>query len=112
LLINEQNQFELVAYDQIHDITGGSKEVRAFIFQRQKEHYVVYWYTSGNKKLELSLNPTDITLYEKLGQEEAISSGANNTIIIPADNRRYIKANKKLSKEQLLEAFKNARILE
>ena len=111
LLINEQNQFELLPYDQIHDIAGGSEEVRAFMFQRQKEYYVIYWHISGDKKLELSLTPSDITLYEKLGQEESISSGANNTIVVPVDNRRYIKTNK-LSKEQLIDAFKNARIVE
>ncbi|MDR2916865.1 MAG: hypothetical protein LBV74_18885 [Tannerella sp.] len=111
LLINEQNQFELLPYDQVHDIAGGNKEIRAFIFQRQNEYYVLYWHTSGNKRLELSLNPSDITLYEKFGQKETISPGTNNKTIIPAGNRRYIKANN-LTKEQLLEALKNAQIIE
>ncbi len=111
LLINEQNNFELLPYYQIHDIAGGSKEVRAFIFQRQKEYYVVYWHISGNKKLELPLNSSNVTLYEKIGQEEIVSMGANNKIILPASNRRYIKVNN-LTKEQLLEAFKEARIIE
>jgi len=111
LLINEQNQFELVSYDQI-EVSGGSREVRAFVFQRQKEHYVVYWHISGNKQLELSLNPSNVSFYEKLGQEENISSGANNTIVVPVSHRRYIKVNKKISKTQLIEAFKNARIIE
>lgn len=111
LLINEQNQFELVPYDQVTDVAGGDKEVRAFAFQRKGDWYVVYWHISGNKKLELPFKSSDITLCEKLGKEEVISSGTNNKIIVPVSNRHYIKANK-LTKEQLLEALKNARIVE
>jgi flagellar biosynthesis/type III secretory pathway chaperone len=111
LLINEQNQFELVPYEQMTDIAGGSKEIRAFIFQRQNANYVVYWHISGNKQLELPLKPTDITLYEKLGQEVTISSDAGDKVVVPVGNRRYIKANN-LTKEQLSEAFKNAKIVE
>ena len=111
LLINEQNQFELVPYDQILDVAGGSKEVRAFIFQRQKEYYVVYWHISGDKKLELSLSAKDITLYEELGQSVAIPSSTNNKTVVPVGNRHYIKINN-LTKEQLLDVLKNARIIE
>ena len=111
LLINEQNRFELTPYDQIKDVAGGSRNIRAFIFQRQKDYYVIYWHISDNKKLELPLNPSDITLYGKLGQEETVSPSGNGKLIVPVDNRRYIKANK-LTKEQLMEAFKNARIVE
>ena len=110
LIINEQNQFELTPYDEI-PVAGGSKEVKAFIFQRQKDFYVLYWHISGDKKLELPLNPSGITLYEKLGQEIAVTSGANNMVVVPVDNRRYIKTTN-LTKEQLSEAFKNARIIE
>lgn len=111
LLINENNQFELLPYNQIDDIAGGNNEVRAFLFQRQKDYYVVYWHISGNQQLELPLKPADITLYEKIGQEETITSGNNNSIIVPIGQRRYIKANG-LTKELLLDAFKNARIIE
>lgn len=111
LLIDEQGQFELVSYDQVTDVAGGSKEVRAFAFQRKGDWYVVYWHISGNKKLELPLKPSDVILYEKFGKEEAISSATNNKIIVPVSDRRYIKTNK-LTKEQLLEALKNARVAE
>ena len=100
----------MVPYEQI-DVAGGSREIRAFIFKRNNAHYVVYTHISDNKKLELSLKPSDITLYKKMGQDERFSSGANNTIVVPAGDRNYIKANR-LTKEQLIEAFKNARIIE
>ena len=110
LLINEKNQFELVPYDEI-PVAGGSKEVKAFIFQRQNDWYVLYWHISGNKQLNLPLNKPDITLCSQLGKNEKIASGANNTIVIPVSNRRYLKSGK-LSKEQLEKAFQNARIVE
>ena len=110
LLLNEQNEFELLPYEQITGVAGGSKEVCAFIFQRQKDYYVVFWHISGNKQLELPLNPSDVSLYEKLGKEETIISGTNSKIVIPVGNRRYIKASK-LTKKQLLNAFKDARII-
>lgn len=111
LLINEQKQFELVPYDQITDVAGGSKEVRAFVFQRKGDYYIVYWHISGNKKLEIPLKSSDITLYETLGRKGRISSGTENKLTIPVGNRRYIKANK-VTKEQLLDALRNARIRE
>lgn len=109
LLINEQKQFELVPYDQITDVAGGSKEVRAFVFQRKGDYYVVYWHVSGNKKLEIPLKSSDITLYETLDRKGRISSGTENKLTIPVGNRRYIKANK-VTKEQLLDALRNAQI--
>ena len=111
LLINEQNRFELTPYDQLPDVAGGSREVRAFIFQRQNDWYVVYWHISGDKKLELPLKSSDITLYDRLGKKGRISSSTNHSVVVPLDNRRYIKGNK-LTKEQLMEAFKNAQIVE
>jgi len=111
LLVNEQNDFELLPYEQIRDIAGGSEEVRAFIFERKKEYYVVYWHISGNKQIELPLKSSDITLYEKLGRAKTVSSGKSGKVVVPVSHRRYIKANK-LAREQFLDALKNARIIE
>lgn len=70
----------------------------------------MFWHISGDKQLALSLNKSDITLYEKLGQEVTIAAETNGKIVIPVSNRRYIKANK-LSKRQLSEALINAQIM-
>ena len=110
LLINEQDQFELVAYDEI-PVAGESGEVKAFIFQRQKDWYAVYWHISGNKQLEIPLTSSDITLYEKIGKEVPVSAGAGNRVVVPLGDRRYIRANQ-LTREQLSDALKNARITE
>jgi len=111
LLIDERNQFELVPYEQIQDVAGGSRDVRAFLFQRNNDFYVVYWHISGNKRLELPLKSTDIDLFKKLGKKEKIVRADGNAIVVPVSDRHYVKAGK-LTKEQLLAAFRNARIID
>ncbi|MEN6353473.1 MAG: hypothetical protein ABFD02_08465 [Bacteroidales bacterium] len=112
LLLNEKNEFELVPYDKIMNIADGSREVIAFTFERNKDLYAVYWHISGDKKMELPLKPGDLTLMEDLGKEIQIQSGQNGqNTIIPVGNRRYIKANK-ITKDELITAFKNAKILD
>jgi len=110
LLLNEKNELEMVAYDKIMNVANESKEVIAFTFERNKDLYAVYWHISGDKQLELPVNSADLTLMESLGQE--IQPKANGTsTVLPVGNRRYIKTNK-LSKDALIEAFRNARIMD
>jgi hypothetical protein len=110
LLLNEKNEPELVPYDKILNVANGSQDVIAFTFERNRELYAVYWHISGDKKLELPVKSSDITVMESLGRE--ISPGTNgNNIVIPAGNRRYIKTGI-LSKETLVKAFADARIVD
>jgi hypothetical protein len=104
-------KFELIPYDQIMDVANGSREVRAFIFKRNNDLYVVYWHISDSKKIELALNPDKITLLESLWQEMPIpSSGQNiNSVVLPVGKRRYIKTGS-LTQDQIAIAFKNAKI--
>lgn len=112
LLINEKKEFELVPYDQITDVAGGSREIRAFTFSRNNEQYAVYWHISGNRKLILPLNAGDFILLKELGQEiESEVKSDGNRVVIPAGKRLYIKTGR-LSKDQLVEAFRNAAIIE
>jgi hypothetical protein len=111
LLLNEQKEYELQPYEQIENVAGRSKEVRAFLIQREKELYVVYWHISGSKKLELPLKKSNVQLFETLGVEKNIDPGNDDSIIIPAGNRRFLKV-KNLTKEQLINAFSNTKILD
>lgn len=111
LLLNEQNQFELYPYEQITDVAGGSKEVRAFIFKRKGEYYVLYWHISGDKKLKLSIDNRGAALYRDIGRTENNISVQNKKIVIPVGNRRYLKVSN-ATKEQLIKAFVNAEILD
>jgi hypothetical protein len=57
LLLDEKGNFELQAYEQIHDVAGGKPAIRAFIFERQNKTYVVYWHVSSEGKIELNIRP-------------------------------------------------------
>lgn len=110
MLLDENNEFELQAYDQIDDVAGGSREVRAFIFNRNKNWYAVYWHISDDKNLVLPLDEKKVTLYEKLGQSIPVKSDSDNNITIPVSKRRYLKTID-LSRDELISAFKNAKII-
>jgi hypothetical protein len=111
LLVNEKNNFELVPYEHITEAANGSKELRAFIFERQNNLYVTYWHISGSKKLVLPLNASDIKLYKNLGQEENLVTGQGNSVTVPLGNRLYLKASN-VSKEELIDAFAEATIID
>jgi len=110
LLLNEQKEFEMVPYDQIMGVANGSREVRAFVFERNGDLYVVYWHISDIKKLEISLNPENVSVLEYLGQEIPLHSDPNrNSVVLPVGKRRFIKTSG-LTKSDILTAFKNAKI--
>lgn len=110
LLLNEKNEPELVPYDRIMNVANESREVIAFTFERNKDLYAVYWHISGDKKIELPIKSSDLTLMENLGKEIQIQSGQNvENSVLPVGNRRYIKTSK-LTKDELITAFKNAKI--
>ena len=112
LLINEEGRFELLPYDQITNVAGeNNKEIRAFIFERKGDYYVIYWHISGYKQVELAVNHSDVKLYTNFGQEEQFESHNDGSIIIPANNRRYIKFNN-MSREQIIDIFENAKIVD
>lgn len=112
LLLNEKNEFELVPCDQIINVANNSRDIIAFTFYRNKDLYAVYWHISGDKKIDLPVNSSNITLMENLGEELQIQSGQNeNHTILPLGKKRYIKTSK-LTKEQLISAFNNAGVLD
>ena len=108
LLVNEAGIFELVPYEQIKEVAGGNNIVRAFIFERQGEVYVVYWHISGKGTIKLNMDPDKVQLFEKLGQKIPIRS-SRNSITLPAGKRRYLKF--ELPQEVVIDIFRKARIL-
>lgn len=72
---------------------------------------MVYWHISGNKKLELPLDGKNVALYKNIDREEEILSTRNGDIVVPANDRKYLKISN-VSKEKIFEAFENARIFE
>lgn len=111
LLINEKKQYELVPCEQISDVANGCREVRAFLFKRDNEWYAVYWHISGNKRLALPLKQADMTLYKKLGEKERIISSDDHYVVIPVNDRKYLKF-KNMTKSQVMDVFKNTKIID
>ncbi len=111
LLLNEKKALELVPYDEILDVVNGSKEVRAFTFNRGGNLYAVYWHISGDRKIELPLNPRDLVLMEDLGQELRVESSPDGKAVLPVGKRRFTRANR-IAKDQLIAAFKSARFVD
>ena len=111
LLLNEQNEFELQPYQQIEEIANGSNAVRAFIFERDGDAYVVYWHTSGSSQLKLVLDVSNVQLFEKLSEAETVVSGEKGSVVIPVSNRRYLKATN-MTRAQLTKAFAEAEMID
>ena len=112
LLLDERTDFELVPYDRVTDVAGGSREVIAFTFERKEALYAVYWHISADKELELPLKPNDLVVLESMGEEIGASAGERkNTSVVPLGKRRYLKTSKS-KKDELIAAFVDARILD
>jgi hypothetical protein len=109
LLINERGGFELCPYKQITDVAGAGSSIRAFIFNRSGKTYVVYWHSSGEGKLKLSMNPTNVHLFKELGIEIPMQKD-NSEIIIPVGDRRYLEFS--LPEEEAISIFRGAKLLQ
>ncbi len=112
LLLNEKNELELVPYDKVMNVANESRDVIAFTFERGKDLYAVYWHISGDKKLELPLKSKNLKLMESLGQEIPVLTYQNSDkTLLPVGKRRYIKTSN-ISRDELITAFKNAKIID
>lgn len=110
LLVDEKDEFELYPYNQINNVANGSREVRAFLFNRSNELYVVYWHISGSKKLQLSLPGNDVILIEDFSKGVPIDyTKQNDKIIVPVSDRRFLKI-KRIKKDEIIQAFQSAEI--
>jgi hypothetical protein len=106
LLINKDGEFELLPYEQITNVANGSTQVRSFIFKRNNKIWVVYWHTSGNGKLELSVNPEKVRLFEDLSKEISIDASKDH-ITLPLGKRRYLMLD--LSEHEVVKIFGNGK---
>ena len=112
LLLDEENEFELVPYERVVNVAGGSRDVIAFTFERKNVLYAVYWHISADKRLELPLRPQELAVLESMGEETEASAGERpDTAVVPVGKRRYLKTDSS-KREELIAAFRNARVLD
>ncbi len=111
LLINEQGEYELVEYEPILTAAAGSRELRAFLFNRRGEWYLRYWHIAGNKKLQLPVAPSRATLYKQLRQPEPFLSTSQTEVTVPLNGCHYIKVTGH-TKEQIVDIVNHSVILD
>lgn len=107
LIINENGDFELHSCKQIENVANGSKDIRAFLFERNNHIWVAYWHTSGDGEIELPVDSDQIHLFQQPGTEIPFEANLENTIL-PAGNRCFIELD--LTEEEVVDIFKKAKV--
>ena len=105
LLINEQKEYELQPYFAVK--LPEDAPITAYTFNRGEETWAVYWHKSGEGKLKLPVDSTEIQLLEELWEQPI--SLEKGPAILPADKVRYVKTT--LPREKLVELFQKVEVL-
>lgn len=109
LLVNEKGEFELVEYDQILAVDKNDRSIRAFVFARAGNAYVVYWHTSGEGTLEVPMQGKKLCLMDGLDKERLPIKRTDGGISIPAGKRRYLEC-PGISRDVVTRAFQKANV--
>ena len=106
LLINEEGEYELVAYDRIQDAAGGDKNLSAYVFERNGKMWAVCWHTTGSGVLTLPVKFDQITCKREIGGNELPVEVVADGISLTISDRCYFSSS--LSKEDVIKAFQDA----
>jgi len=109
LLLDEEGNFELAPYAQVEKFAGGNPAGRAFVFERGRKVYGVYWHTSGQASLEVALPPGKVRLMKEIGKPQPINRQSNG-LRLPLADRLFLECNG-LSSNEVIAALENARII-
>jgi hypothetical protein len=105
LLVNQSGGFELVPYCQIARAGNGDPRLRAFLFEYQRQCWVVYWRTAGSGRANLELPGRSVRLWEDPGRQPVRFQSNGGRVILPVGGRRYVEC-RGLSQEQVKRAFR------
>ncbi len=109
LLINEKGKYELHSCRQVKNLAGHNPHIRAFLFQRNKKSWVVYWHTCGEAGLKIPVQGSHITLFKRPGVKLKISK-VKDGIVLPVGCRRFIASD--LPEEKLEKLLSQATVIE
>jgi hypothetical protein len=82
----------------------------AYIFTRRNKNYVVLWHTKGEGKLALPLSASDLYYEDELGGKQLPLDEVDGKTVLAVNDRHYLSTT--LDKETIIEAFKNAKLME
>jgi len=89
LLLNEKGGYELHQYRQIDGMAGGDPDIRAFVFTRHGETWIVYWHVRGSARLVLKNGAVSVKLYQRPGVPLSVEK-KDGGLSIPVSGRRYL----------------------
>ena len=107
LLINESGGFELHPYEQIQGAAAGSRDIRAFLFDRSGKTYVLFWHPSGEAELEIDVDAMKVHLFRELGRELPAKKTGRG-VSIPYGDRQYLMI--ELPRPKVLTLLSKARV--
>lgn len=106
LLINEEKNYEMVAYDRIKGAAGGDERLSAYVFERKGKVWVVCWHTTGSGILSLPVEAQDVVCETEIGRGRIPIKLLQGRIEFTVSDRCYISST--LPKGTIVEAFEKA----
>ncbi len=107
LLINEQGEYELVAYDAVETTDA---RIRAFTFCRKEKSYAVLWHTEGAGTMQLDGAPEDLCYEKELGGENLLVARHEELVQLPLSGRSYLSTDRDI--DCLRKLLQNAKLIE
>ena len=109
LLLNENGELELAAYEEAVGAAGGSREISAFVFERGEMSYASILHKSGEGTLSLPKCLEGAFYTDELYLQKRLVTSKNGELTVPVGKRRYLIT--KLSKAELLSALEESKLL-
>lgn len=105
LLVNEKGEYELYPYWQVKDVAQKSEDVRAFVFERNRKTWVVFWHRLGDATLKLGPVQAKVSLYDRIGKKVSVKN-TKNGIEVPVGKRRFLEVD--LPKDEVVKLLEKA----
>jgi hypothetical protein len=108
LLINEDGNYELVPYNRVVGVAGGSEEITAYTFERKGKSYAVLFHNTDSATIKLPLSADAITYEDEIGGNKIPLTEIEGYTSLVVDDKHYLSTN--LDMDTLVSALKNAKI--
>ena len=103
LLIDEEGNLKLVAWEHISDAVGGDDTVTAFVFELDGKSCVACWNNKGSGTLKLPNIDGDVKYVSWIDKKEIQVERDGEFLKIPVEEKRYLITDMPMTK--LKEAF-------
>ena len=110
LILDEKRQFELVPYREVVGAVRGAQRIRAFVFERARKVYVVFWHTHGSCQIAVPLPPAKVSLRSELFERPMDLGRDGSEVILPVEGRLYLDCSN-ISLDEVVRALKASRVV-